>query len=558
MTRKLFPVLLIGGICLLLAGCDVDLSKTTHQTDKKVYEIIDRQWDDNLATTKANYRISDVSLDPNSVPVSEVIIPETGILTMPQAVAVATGHNRQYHTEKENLYLTALDLTEIRHIYEPVPFAAGEGGIRKDDGDKAAGGFGNFGFNQLLATGATVGSNISLGWVDILSGDFRSGFSTVASAVITQPLLRGAGRKVALENLTQAERNTLYQVRTFNRYRKEFVTSIISDYYLVLQLNDSYLNARDYYRALLEMHENLQKRTTAGKLVRHELDQAYQDKLEAFSKYTKSRRDYKDAMDDFKMRLALSPAKDFRLDMDEFDALKMSVSRPLRVTEQEAVAIALAQRLDLANAADAVIDAERKVDVAADAIRAELNLIGYVNSQTPQKTVFGANPGQISRTQDRYELSARLDLPIDRLAEKNAYRKALITLMQQQRFHQEMTDTVVLDVRKSYRKMEEAYLRYTIEQKSYQLAQKRTKNTLLLLQYSRANTRDVLDAREDLLDAQDAATSAMVDYAIASLDFFRDTGTMKVRPDGMWERSLPFKVHVNRRKGAAKQANSGS
>jgi hypothetical protein len=57
----------------------------------------------------------------------------------------------------------------------------------------------------------------------------------------------------------------------------------------------------------------------------------------------------------------------------------------------------------------------------------------------------------------------------------------------------------------------------------------------LLLQYDRANTRDVLDAQEDFLKARNASTEAAIDYAIACLEFFRDTGTMKIKPDGMWE-----------------------
>jgi hypothetical protein len=58
------------------------------------------------------------------------------------------------------------------------------------------------------------------------------------------------------------------------------------------------------------------------------------------------------------------------------------------------------------------------------------------------------------------------------------------------------------------------------------------------LQYSRANTRDTLDAREDYLDAKNAETQAIVDYAVATLEFFRDTEIMKIRPDGTLEKHV--------------------
>jgi len=68
------------------------------------------------------------------------------------------------------------------------------------------------------------------------------------------------------------------------------------------------------------------------------------------------------------------------------------------------------------------------------------------------------------------------------------------------------------------------------------LAEKRLKNTNLLLQYGRASSRRVLNAQDALFDAQNAATEALVSYAIATLNFYRDTGVLQVRPDGMWEK----------------------
>ena len=534
MKRKLFLCLSWSVFLGLLSGCDVDLAKTTHETDAHVYQIVDETWSNDIGD-KSNYRISDLVADPNNIEIS-VEMPDSGILTLPQAVALATAHNRVYATEKETLYLTALDQIDVQHLYEPIPFAGGQGGVLKDGNGTRSEVFGQYGIQQLLATGARVGGDISLGWIDIISGDLRSGFSTVATAMITQPLLRGAGRKVALENLTQAQRNTLYQIRGFNRYRKEFVTFIISEYYLVLQLNDEQINTRNHYYDLVEVYADLQKRATAGRLPQHELEQANQDRLVALSDYIQSRKDYKNAVGAFKMLLSVPPNTELLLDMDELDALEKSVPNNLQLLEKRAIEVSLGQRMDLANAADRVADAERKVEVAADAIRAELNLIGIAGTQKLDSQT----------TRERYELSLQLDLPIDRLAEKNAYRRTLIDLMQQQRNHQEMTDTVILEVRKAYRQMQEARQRYEVEFRSYQLAEKRSKNTLLLLQYDRANTRDLLDAREDFLDAKNEATKAIVDYAIASLDFFRDTGAMKIKPDGMWEKSIFFEVHPER------------
>ncbi|MHC4997875.1 MAG: TolC family protein [Planctomycetota bacterium] len=537
---------LLTSLCLVLAGlavtgCDPNLAQTVEETDAAVYTIIDNAWDDSFGS-RDNYIIDSNDPNPESATLAMVLVDR---LTLSDAVALATVQNRDYATEKETLYLTALEQTDIRHLYEPMPFAGGEGGYYKDGPDEGAGAYAGAGFEQLLATGARISTDISLGWVDILSGDIRSGFSTIATAAITQPLLRGAGRKIALENLTQAEQNTLYQIRSFNRFRKEFVTAIMTDYYRLLQLNDERINARDYYFALAEMQKKLKKRTVAGKLPRYELEQAEQDQMNAMSDYVRAQKDYDDALDAFKLRLAIVPSRPIQLDMNELIALRESVGADIALSPQQAVEIALEQRLDLANVSDGILDAERKVDVAADAIRAELNLIGIANPQNPSGRASVpsrslSNGTDLELTRDRYAAALQLDLPIDRLFEKNEYRRSLITLMQQQRAYQQASDTVVLEVQTSHRRMSEAHQRYQIEQKSTQLAEKRTASTLLLLQYGRANTRDTLDAREDYLDAKNAETEALVDYAIATLEFFRDTEIMKIKPDGLWEKSAPL------------------
>ena len=42
-----------------------------------------------------------------------------------------------------------------------------------------------------------------------------------------QPFLRGGGRAVTLEPLTQAERNLVYEIRSFARFRQEFVVATL-------------------------------------------------------------------------------------------------------------------------------------------------------------------------------------------------------------------------------------------------------------------------------------------------------------------------------------------
>jgi len=423
--------------------------------------------------------------------------------------------------------------------------------VRTNDEAVAYGG--NLGFEQLLAGGARISTNVTAAWIDILTGNMRSGLTTLLSTTITQPLLRGSNRQIVRENLTQAERDTLYQIRLFNRFRKTFVVSIISQYYEVLRQCNVLENARENYNILLDVYKRAENLANAGRLPRFELDQADQDKLQAWDVYIEAEKEYSQALDNFKIALSLPVETQFQLDKNELTALGLAspenvqsdhnatkdtnesellkLIEPKDFSESDIIETALALRLDLANKDDAVYDAKRKVIVAADSLEADLNLtvgIDVSSSETANSSAFGS-------LIDTIDAGLQLDLPLERMAEANEYRKALITLTQQLRDYQEAEDLVALEVRQAYRDLNESAERYRVHSESLKLARKRFENTFLLLQYARANTRDVLDAQDDLFDAQNAATESLVNHAIATLSFYRDTGVLQLRPDGMWK-----------------------
>jgi len=565
-TKKLAYLVLCSAAGLYgLAGCTPQNYKK--DADERVYNIIDKKWKDEFGP-KVNYRISDVPPSPNDIQIEKAkAISPSGVLTLPQAVAIATAHNRDYQTQKEALYAKALDLRLIRHNFEKVYYGRPKGTYAKVEGTEYSGvGAGieprfnpgrvsqdipmrinlarkeldgrelaiddGFGFDQLLSDGTMIGANIASSWGRILSGPLKGeSIISVLSFEITKPLFRGSDRKVVMESLTQAERDTLYQVRLFNRFRKTFVVSVISQYYGVLKASDAVKNARRNYNTLAWVCERVEKLADAGRLPKFEADAANQDKLIALDAYIEAQKEYKLLLDMFKITLGLPTTAEFRLDPNELEALRKADTMDPDFSEAEAVATALSKRLDLINSSDAILDAQRKVYVAADGLKAQLDL--GVNTNIPLQDLSTSNAKIF---QDLFLSGLQADLPFDRTAEQDIYRRALITLNQRQREYELAADTAALEVRQAYRELKEAAQRYKVQSEQLRLAQKRLKDTFLLMQYSRTSSRRVLDAQGDLFDAQNTATEALVAYTVATLNFYRDTEVLGVRPDGMWER----------------------
>ncbi len=505
------------GTLLVLAGCGPKNYKK--DADERIYRTIDRKWDPQFGS-KANYRVNDVPPGPNDIQIANAV-PASGVLTLPYALALATAHNREYQTQKELLYQSALDLRLVRHGYEYQLFGGGNALYLKNDDDEVVQTEANIGFNRLLATGTQVSTRVALAWADVLAGKGNEGWIPIFSAVVTQPLLRGSDRRIVLEPLTQAERNTLYQIRTFNRFRKTLAVAVATQYFQALEFYDVVRNTQDYRDALVALHGRVVKLVEAGLIPSYEADQIQQDIYRRLDVLILSEKEYDRFLDQFKLTLALPMTSEFRLDTRLLDALHKHGIREPQLSIDDALQAALTRRLDLTNSADAVLDAQRAVYVAADSLRADLRLSGAVDINTRGDRKIAAGP--------------ILDLPLDRVPEQHAYRTALLTLEQRRRDYGLVADTVQLEVREAHRKLMEAAERYRVLADARDLAQSRLKRTTVLMQFGRASSRRVLDSQNDLYDARNSATDALVDYVIAMLNFYRDTEALQVRPDGMWQ-----------------------
>ena len=556
-TKKpLYSIILILAGVYCLAGCSSPADYKA-DADEQVYNIIDQKWQQSFGS-RVNYKISDTKPSPNDIQI-EKVVPASGVLTLPQAVAMATAHNRGYRLEKELLYITALDMRLTRHEFENQFFSGGREGYGKDGNDEGVGGETDFGFQRLLANGARIGTKVGIAWFKVLTGDISGGLASILSTTVTQPLLRGSNRKVVMENLTQAERDTLYQVRAFNRFRKTFVVSVITGYYQTLRLADTVKNAKENCRTLDRLYERIEKLAAVGRVPKEELERVRQEALQARDIYIQAEKEYKQMLDEFKFwQLSLPTTMELQLDENELEVLRsVELSNP-EFSEAEAIETALDCRLDIANSGDAIADAERKILVAADGLRGELNLYIGVDatslsgsSELPSVGALDdditADRGRLNplrRPRDNNPLRSHRDgaeigidweLPVDRVVEQNIYRKALITLTQREREYEEMADWVTLEVRQAYRDLTEAAERHRVQLEGLKLARERFEKTLLLMQYGRASSRRVLRAQRDFFDAQIAATEALINYTVATLNFYRDSGVLQVRPDGMWQ-----------------------
>jgi len=477
-------------------------------------------------------------------------------LTLNEALQVGARNNRDYQKSKETIFIAALalDLERVKlgTLYSGQLSSAytedhsGANTVRGVDNNATAG------LKRQFASGVAFTGKLALDLVKLLTLDRDSALGLLADATVAVPLLRGASRAVVLEPLTQAERNVVYAIYDFEHFKSTYAVSIAQGYLAVLQQGQQVQTATESQQRLLAGWQQARKLADAGRLPEIQVDQAKQAELQARSQLLDARQNFDSALDNLKVKLSLPTDARVELDPREFARLAAAASRlqaagaapggapapaavPFAIGEERALPLALARRLDLQAARSQVEDAQRAVVVARDALRADLKLTttAKVGESRSLSSATQAN-ARFSPASGNYQAALELDLPWERTAERNAYRASLIALDQAVRAQQETEDQVKLDVRLSLRNLQNARATYLIQAEALRLARRRVESTQWFLQAGRAQMRDVLDAQDSLVLAQNAVNAALVNCRVVELQLQRDMEVLDVNEEGLW------------------------
>lgn len=180
--------------------------------------------------------ISSVPLESLSTPEqdAERLAPTIENLTLQQAIELASIHSRDYQTQLENLFLSALQLSldqfqfNVRYLAFGGTKPQGNTTFTTTSGGPSSLLFSSQGgVSQILPTGGQWVVGLANNTLWLFSGGTQTNSQSLLSYSLVQPLLQGAGRKVILENLTFSERNVLYNTRILARYRKIFFADAV-------------------------------------------------------------------------------------------------------------------------------------------------------------------------------------------------------------------------------------------------------------------------------------------------------------------------------------------
>ncbi|HEV2292685.1 MAG TPA: TolC family protein [Tepidisphaeraceae bacterium] len=440
-----------------------------------------------------------------------------------RALAYGVQHSRTYKDQMENVYETALGVTLERHLFTPRPFAnigaRVSGGEEDVDYEAALSVTNQLGVRQRLPYGGEIVAQALVDFVQAVNGNVAEGETAALALSASIPLLRGAGW-INLEGLISSERQLIYRIRQFEEFRRDFVIQVAGPYFDLLTAQQRIVNELQSLENNRALTEKTQALFAAGRAPFLEVQRSLQNQLRSENTLVNVQNSYQNAVDRFKLILGMPIDAEL-----EVIPLELEVVIP-QYSDEEAIALAYQYRLDLKTAFDVIEDAQRGVSNAKNGLLPDLDVVANTRIEN--------EPGDPARRIDdktwTYNAGVELGLPLDRLAERNAYRRALIRLQQAQRNYEELKDEVALEARQRLRSIRSAQISLEIARSSIELAQRRLENANELLRLGSRDSRNVVEALQDLTRAQNDYEGARADLQIAILQFLRDTGTLRVDP----------------------------
>lgn len=470
----------------------------------------------------------DVPAMPNPLP-----------LSLNDALQVAARNSREYQSQKEEVFRAALQLDlardEFRSSFSGLLSSAFESADDDVEKKESMTQRASAGLNRAFQTGASISSRLALDLVNLLTGDKSETLGLVADATISIPLLRGAGKSVAREPLTQAERDVIYAIWHLERFKRAFAVDVTSESLSLLRAIEEIKNIEANFERIKDTRKRAESLGDAGRLDNIQVDQARQDELRARNQLLSARMDLDAAFDALKLTLGLPVDAAIMMDPVELRAMAERISARLEAgedvfeksREEDLILLALENRLDLKTAVMRLEDAKRAVDVARDNLLANVRInAGASVGQTDNDA-----EGSSSATKVDYSGLLEVDLPWEKTSERTEYRNSLIDLEQAKRNVEEKEDEVKSSIRDALRRRREALEAYRIQVQARELAEKRVKSINLFQEAGRATIRDSLEAEEALLSAQNAALQALVSCQITALQLLKDLEELEVGED---------------------------
>jgi outer membrane protein TolC len=374
---------------------------------------------------------------------------------------------------------------------------------------------------KQLATGAQVFMNVSSYELGGAGTHVRDAGYTVG---FSQPLLRGFGQ-TATAGVANAKRASVSADRDVTVARSALVVEVTSRYFAVVKqqrLAAAAIQASDRAIALKTASA---ARTQAGLATELDVLRADVQASHMAAAVAAANAALDSARDQLTAIIGRPLGGDPLVLAEPDPAVASADLEHLPQSLDELVRLAVASRLEIAEARDRVGDASRAANVARWNTLPPISLdvsytqrgLGSLSGEALNALVGGVRVGLTT------------SYSLDRSAEAAAAAASRVSVSAAERAARDAEQRVTAEVRQAYRSWQTAMATIAIEQEADTVAQRELRLAELRLERGLDSTLDVVAAQNSVLQAQNALIAAELDRMVFALDLRRAVGALDTK-----------------------------
>jgi outer membrane protein TolC len=347
------------------------------------------------------------------------------------------------------------------------------------------------------------------------SGDYASFNRGSIQVEIQQPIFRNFGSLIHEEALIQASNDLKTAQRSLEMQKAELIIEVVQTYEKLLQLKRQVQSDQASFTRMDKLYRTTRAKEILGRTTRIDTLRVEHLRGQALFRLEATREGLSSAQRDFAELLGFSPDKTFELISTPI--LEYKVPQP-----EEAIQIALQNRLDYAQILQDYKDANRGVHIAQRRLLPDLNLVarrewfGEVESLSDfshlNESIWFVG---ISFDMDFNLRKERAALEQARLSQESSFKTIeIIELSIARQVHQAIL---------AYRR---AQAELKIAERNFNLAAARAKLAQRLFELGRGDNFSVTDAEESYLQAENQLLSVQAEVSLAGYWLSHVLGTL--------------------------------
>jgi len=375
------------------------------------------------------------------------------------------------------------------------------------------------GFGLGLSKKAPWGTQLGVSADTAKTGDSHT---TTVAFDLTQPLLRGLGREYNEDGLLDARFALLNSQRSFIQYQESVIVSVVRAFYEIIRQREVLsLNEKSAERTRKHLRA-ARARERVGLASRIDVLRAQIQLRQAEDNLLSAREAYGDAVDNLKILLGFGPQDNVEIDAD------LSYEE-YTIDSEQALLLAMSNRLDLARGRDEIEEVERNARIAKNNTLPQLDLVmGYQRYGTGQSFSDSSGLGE-----SMWSIGLATSTDLLRTSERAAYEQAKLDEAAARRNYQLLKDTVAREVHSALRTLEKNRKRIDVQKTEIDHAKQKLKLAQMKFERGLADNFDLIDAEEEIIRAETNYISAVTDYIVSQVELKRTIGTLVDRPAGL-------------------------